>query len=156
MPRHSSKNGPRKPYAPGYATHTEQRLAARDTWWEPIKKRLRRHFDIPGAKHRMAQVTGIADSQLHCFTCPDCEHNQEPCFSVGMVIVQYLIREEYKARCITLPLSRTPSHYRTAGCLALLQAVRTDTRPAGIYTSPNRYGTEPHRATVEDHHLLKK
>jgi hypothetical protein len=136
MARYSKKRGDVRPI--GRTTHTEARLAMRDKWWEPIKRMMQQHFLILGAKRRMSQATGIADSQLHCYSCDDCEHNQEPTFSTGMQIVTYLATYEWKAAAIEIEAKRSDREYLSVACFDLLQTLCTGVRCGNRYVSPNR------------------
>lgn len=84
----------------GAVTATHQRLKYRDAFWNPLKQMLLEHFKIHGAKRRMSATTGIADSQLHVYTCPECEHDVEPCFSIGISLMLYLIAYNLKNNSI--------------------------------------------------------
>lgn len=81
-------------------THTATRLMLRDLLWEPVRALLLEHFKRHGAKIRMGDIVGCASSQLHCFTCPTCEHDQEPTFSTGLAMLIYLSQERWKARSV--------------------------------------------------------
>lgn len=79
---------------------TATRLAYREMFWEPLRKRLLTHFETYGAKYEMTKATGISSAQLHCYTCPDCQHNTEPSFSLAMAIWTYLNVHDEKMRAI--------------------------------------------------------
>lgn len=99
----------RKVKRKGKITATAERLKHRAAFWEPLRARLLTHFQsFYGSKHLMAQITGIADSQLHCLTCPVCEHDQEPNFSTGMAIVFYLSAHDQKMQSLFSSVAPPP------------------------------------------------
>lgn len=108
----------------GYVTATEGRIKLRETFWMPLREQLREHFQIHGAKHRMAQVLGISDAMLHQYSCPVCEHDTEASFSVGMGIMLYLAQHKDKATAIdATPIPRSPSDYQAIPCVRLLHSI---------------------------------
>jgi hypothetical protein len=90
--------GPRKQLRKkDHATATESRMRYRDSFWIPLRKLLQVHFETKqGQMREMSKATGIADAMLHQYSCPDCEHDTEPSFSVGMVMLLYLMSLEFK------------------------------------------------------------
>lgn len=87
-----TRNGkPRK----GKATITERRLFLRTLTWKLLQQELQAYLkNAPkGAAARMARTIGIQPSQIHRYTCPVCEHEQEPVFSIGVALALYLARE---------------------------------------------------------------
>lgn len=74
-------------------THT--RLYLRDHLWASARFRLRVFLKArSGEQSRMARVLGISDSQIHRYSCPRCEHDQEPSFSIGVAILLYIATHE--------------------------------------------------------------
>lgn len=119
-------------------TYTPANRAACAKYWEPIRQRLLAYFQAAhGNKRRMAKATGIADSQLHTYTCPICEHNTEPSYSIAMVCLAYIEEQEAAAT------EKKETTYRSLNCLGLLQVVRAGFRPA-FHVSPNRAGLRPY------------
>lgn len=97
-PTHDAKGRPLrrdgKRRKPNTFTHTEARYRWMKKFWEPVKSKLRLYLQAnPGAQTRMARAIGISDSQLHRYSCPVCEHDQEASFSIGMAIVLYIEKE---------------------------------------------------------------
>lgn len=88
---------------------TPQRQRLRSTLWRRVALAARYfiEFGPPGAASRMAEAIGIQPSQIHRFTCPECEHDQEPTFSVGMAILLYLSQHRILNR-ITIDVSVDP------------------------------------------------
>lgn len=81
--KHRSKNAK--------ATHTLARYQANRAIWRPLQLKLRAYLKgADGRQHNMARALGLNDSQLHRFACGDCEHDQEPSFSIGIQIALYL------------------------------------------------------------------
>ena len=76
----------------GKANITERRLQLRVLAWEPLRQHLRAHIKASpfGEAKRMARACGIAASQIHRFTCDDCNHDQEPSFTIGITLALYL------------------------------------------------------------------
>lgn len=74
------------------AAFTERRWQLREQLWKRVALAARYHilFGPKGAAMRMAEAIGTQPSQIHRFTCPECEHDQESSFSVGMAIMLYL------------------------------------------------------------------
>lgn len=89
IPRGIPKRGHKKCVIAPY------RLAHRDKHWLEIKQAL---FDyaykdqklIPGRLTEIAKYIGCSLSQVHRWLCPICEHDNEPSFSLGMAIVEFL------------------------------------------------------------------
>lgn len=73
---------------------SERRLALREMYWEPIKRKLQKACKQRGEAKRIARFLGVHSSQIHRFECPVCEHNQEPAFSTGMGILLYFAMKE--------------------------------------------------------------
>ncbi len=71
---------------------TPEREKLRKAFWRPVMLAARYFIEAgpQGTASRMAQAIGVQPSQIHRFTCPDCEHDQEPTFSIGMAILLYL------------------------------------------------------------------
>jgi hypothetical protein len=86
-----------KPRRGNKATITEARLRMRHQGWDRVKHLLRSYLrDSPqGEQRRMAQTIGIADSQLHRFSCETCEHDQEPSFTIGLAILLYISQSRF-------------------------------------------------------------
>lgn len=84
-----TKNGAKRQ---GRVTITEQALAIRDDAWGPVREALREHLRRAGkgAASTLAHTLGVAPSQVHRWTCPVCEHDQEPKFSMGIAILSYI------------------------------------------------------------------
>lgn len=78
---------------------TAARFQAKQAFWNVLKKRLQDHLQQAGkgAAIEMARTTGLDPSDIHMFTCPACEHDREPSFSIGMMILMYLSAYKYKA-----------------------------------------------------------
>lgn len=70
----------------------------RNQFWIPLRDALRIATNTRGAQKLLANRLGIPPSQIHRYTCQNCEHDQEPTFSIGMAIFAYLqsIREAQK------------------------------------------------------------
>lgn len=80
----------------GKATISERRLELRDMTWAHVKRALQQHLYKCGhgeASH-LARDLGVHPSQVHRYTCPVCEHDQEPPYSVGIAIVIWLIQRQ--------------------------------------------------------------
>jgi hypothetical protein len=75
-------------------TRTSKRHYFRGIFWGYVKAALRNYLKgpnaQPGRQSEMARALGLQPSQLHRFSCPRCEHDQEPTFSVGMAVLAYL------------------------------------------------------------------
>lgn len=76
----------------GKATFTERRWNIRQLTWEPVKQLIRRYLESApqGAAMRMAEAIGCQPSQIHRFTCPICEHDQESMFSTAFAMIAYI------------------------------------------------------------------
>jgi hypothetical protein len=73
------------------ANITEQRLVYRNALWSELRRLLRRYLHAaPSNQRKMARALGLQDSQLHRYSCPVCEHEQEPSFSLGIAMLLYL------------------------------------------------------------------
>lgn len=90
--------------------YTQSRWALRQITWEPVKRALQRHFlsSPTGEMSRMAECLGLQPSQLHRFSCNECEHNQEPGFVIGMSILMYLVH--YQRRLGKTFQAHNPTH----------------------------------------------
>lgn len=95
----------------GAVNCTLARFQQHQTFWVTLRQTLRDHLSSAGhgAAIRMAQSTGIDPSQIHRWTCADCEHNQEPTFSQGMAILMYLSCNKFKASAIHATRTIRPS-----------------------------------------------
>lgn len=84
----TKSNKPRK----GKANITHARYILRKRFWIPVKTLLQAHLaqSPKGEAKRMARACGINASQIHRFTCPKCEHDQEPCFTIGAALLLYM------------------------------------------------------------------
>lgn len=80
----------------GKATITERRLELRNLTWKLLQKELQIYLKQSprGAAAKMAKAIGIQNSQIHRYTCPVCEHEQEPVFSIGVALALYLAKEK--------------------------------------------------------------
>lgn len=85
-----TKNGKRQKLTK--ATITAKRLLFREAAWGQIKVQLRVFLAKGGhgTAFRMSEALGVSPSQIHRWTCPVCEHDTEPSFSVGMAILLYM------------------------------------------------------------------
>lgn len=94
MPTRLTKNG--KPRKGHKATITTNRLRLRRLTWDRVRYALMEHvFTSPrGEASRIADALGINKSQVHRFVCPACEHDQEPCFTIGFSIMMYLSQQK--------------------------------------------------------------
>lgn len=74
------------------AHFTEQRWNIRQLTWEPVKQLIRHYLESApqGAAMRMAEAIGCQPSQIHRFSCPICEHDQESFFSTAFAIIAYI------------------------------------------------------------------
>lgn len=97
MNRTKTKNGKPRSHTPK-ATITESRLHWRTLTWDKVKLLLQHHLKISpkGEQLNMARALGIESSQIHRYSCPVCEHDQEPSFSVGMAIFAYIIAHHHR------------------------------------------------------------
>lgn len=61
-------------------------------FWDNVQRLALAHIEASpsGEASRIARALGITPSQVHRFTCPICEHDQEPTFSVGFALLMYL------------------------------------------------------------------
>lgn len=87
---------------------TPKRLSMRKRYWHPLRTRLL-HFlsEKKGNARYLAKSLPIADSQLHRFTCPICEHDQEPAYSTACAISDWLHHYyRYDIRSIGSPRTR--------------------------------------------------
>jgi hypothetical protein len=105
---------PRKPYIarPSYShatgeirkgvkpVLTEARYMHKVRYWARVQTLLRYWLETQGsgAQARIAADLGLTDSQIHRFSCPVCEHDQEPSFSVGMAILCYITEHLFHGR----------------------------------------------------------
>ena len=87
----------------GAATCTAGRYASRQLIWIPLKKRLQEHLknSPKGEASSMARTLDIDPAMIHYYSCPVCEHDTEPNFTVGMLILMYLADYKYKASAIS-------------------------------------------------------
>lgn len=69
---------------------TESRLAKKAQFWLPVKLALQQFVQTKGNQAKIANALGIDDSQIHRWSCPVCEHDQEPSFSLGVALLLYL------------------------------------------------------------------
>lgn len=67
---------------------------AREAVWVPLRHQLRVLAAEPGSMIRMARFCGISPSTVHRYLCPKCEHNQQPPYSVGVMLAMY-VRKHY-------------------------------------------------------------
>lgn len=90
----TKSNKPRK----GKANITAKRYQLRQIAWNKLKLAMQIHLATSpkGEAKRMARACGINASQIHRFTCPKCEHDQEPAFTVGFTLFLYLTRERHQ------------------------------------------------------------
>lgn len=86
------------------ATYTLTRLHLREITWEPLRQRLLAHLQNSprGEAAKIAKLLGTSPSQIHRWTCPICEHDNEPNFSQGYALVVILTHPQ-----ITCPPVRT-------------------------------------------------
>lgn len=69
------------------------------THWLPIQASLHKYIytptgqKIPGRQAKVAHALGTSSSQVHRWSCPVCEHNQEPSFSIGCALFIFLLNE---------------------------------------------------------------
>lgn len=84
----TKRNEPRK----GKVTIRAGRLKLREQIWVPLREDLRDYLRMmpKGEQNRMARALDISPSQIHRYVCPDCEHDQEPVFTIGVAIALYL------------------------------------------------------------------
>jgi|SRR5687768_5696694 len=90
------------------AQYTERRFVLRGMLWNRVKGFIQWHIQTTrqGTASRLARMVGVTPSQIHRFTCPVCEHDQEPTFTVGMaVFLAAIIDRQQEARTIDLPES---------------------------------------------------
>lgn len=87
--RNLTKNGKLRK---GKATITAHRLFLRELAWVKVQDMLRQHlaFSPKGEAARIARYLGIDNSQIHRFSCEDCNHDQEPNFTIGFALLLYL------------------------------------------------------------------
>jgi len=106
----TKSNRPRK----GKANITERRLYLRTIAWVPIKTKLQQHLKQAGygEAKRVARALGINASQIHRFTCPKCEHDQEPTFSIGFALALYLAQQKLQP-VINIPRPRKKPKTKT-------------------------------------------
>ena len=120
----TKSNKPRK----GKANITHRRLYLRTVAWNPLKKALQEHLKNQpkqGEAKRIARALGINASQVHRFTCPKCEHDQEPTFSIGFALAIYLAREKLQP-VYEIPKPKKPKHKKK---VATLQQLKPDLSP---------------------------
>lgn len=90
--RHSGHTIKGSPHKLVKATHTARRYELRETLWKAVSRAARKYIEEggTGTARLLAQTLGVSDSQIHRFTCPVCEHDQEPTFSIAMGILLHL------------------------------------------------------------------
>lgn len=71
---------------------TQQRWNMREMGWAKVRLALQKHLEGKphGEMARIARYVGVANSQIHRWSCPVCEHNQEPSFTLGLAVMFYL------------------------------------------------------------------
>lgn len=84
----------------GKGTISAQRLMFRNLFWIPLRDQLREWYKIKGNGIEIARIVGISPSQVHRYTCPVCEHDQEPPFSTAMAIMVALTKLKANADAI--------------------------------------------------------
>ena len=78
---------------------TGGRLHARNQYWHPLRDRLCKYIQAKsGNQRKIAKALDLSDSQLHRYTCPKCEHDAEPTYSVGKALEQYLSENQPKQK----------------------------------------------------------
>lgn len=88
-------NGPRKRNSKekrkGRPTTNTRKLTHRTRHWTPLMLRLRKYIDGGvGRQSMIASYVGVHDAQIHRYVCPQCEHDQEPPYSIAKAIETYL------------------------------------------------------------------
>lgn len=70
---------------------TPNRQALINHFWRPLAMRLREYVTTTkgGTKHA-AEFIGTHAAQIHRWTCPVCEHDQEPSYSLGKAVEIFL------------------------------------------------------------------
>jgi len=103
---HTKDGLPRK----GKATHTKARLLWSIYFWRNLRRRLRNHLNTTpkGEASNISRALGISPSQVHRWSCPVCEHDQEPSFSIGSALLLYL--ESYLQRPRIHTITFTQNH----------------------------------------------
>lgn len=78
--------------------YTEARMVHHGRYWARVQTLLRYYLEIRGhgAQSEIALALGMTDSQIHRYSCPVCEHDQEPRFSTGMAILCYITESLYR------------------------------------------------------------
>lgn len=77
-----------------------RRYEFRQMFWIPLRDELRLWCAVPNMKSNIARMVGVSPSQIHRYTCPKCEHDQEPPFSTAMAIMCTLKKLDYDAEAI--------------------------------------------------------
>ena len=87
MPNNPNRKGGR---GKKHKTLSRSQLTAK--YWEPVKMEMRQYIRRhgKGAAAFLAKSVGIANSQVHRYTCAKCEHDAEPSYSVACAIVEFL------------------------------------------------------------------
>lgn len=105
----SSRNIPRK----GKTTSNGLRDQFRLRFWFPVRERLKQRLQTHGEAAKIARFTGVHPAQIHRYTCPMCEHDQEPTYSVVCAIELYLNTHTHTHHETTHPPHRShrPNHH---------------------------------------------
>lgn len=71
---------------------TPQRQQWRNQYWHTLRQKLREHLAAfpKGEAVRLAKHLNIATSHIHRWSCPKCEHNAEPKYSLACALAAYL------------------------------------------------------------------
>lgn len=117
------------------AGYTAARYNLKETVWTKVKTMLQLFLETygEGAQTEIANAVGVHSSQIHRFSCPRCEHNQEPSFSVGMAILYFL------AERMTSPV---------LDGLATLQTEEKEDSWTTMFNEPPAYGKRPKKVAV--------
>lgn len=70
---------------------TPNRQALISHFWRPLVAQLRAYTQsTKGGASRAAEFIGTSPAQIHRWTCPVCEHDQEPSYSLGKAVEIFL------------------------------------------------------------------
>lgn len=70
---------------------TPNRQALINHYWRPLAMQLREYVTTTkGGATKAAQFIGTHNAQIHRWTCPVCEHDQEPSYSLGKAVEIFL------------------------------------------------------------------
>lgn len=72
-------------------TISDKRWLFRTLFWNPVREQLRLYVNAQkGNAAKLAKAIGVPNSQIHRYTCPLCEHDQEPTYSIGQAIFLFI------------------------------------------------------------------